>query len=581
MRELQEPAYQTADDTSSNREPVIASAAHGRARPLGCLIEIAQSLILTIVVFFVITTFVAQPYEVQQESMRTTLEEGHYVLVDKLSPHFDTYSRGDIVVFNPVRREESCSEHGVPLPEPTLYIKRVIGEPGDLVELRDGNVHINGVHISEPYVRGLTGPLSTAWVVPQGRLFVMGDNREGSIDSRSDEIGPICVNDVVGRAFLRYWPLNKIGILPTPTYSASAPVASTVPASSTPVAASSLPVAPDATSSPSPSALLSPSQSRPPVAVEHLQVEVIERRPHDVTSYTQGLVMVDGRLYEGLGYGEATLREVDPRTGAVLRSITIDSRYFGEGIAVVDDRLIQLTWQQHTALVYNLSDFRQVATFTYDTEGWGLCDDGTRLVMSDGTSQLYFRNRSTFELLGTVTVTSEGMPIGQLNELECVDGHVYANVYPTETIARIDPSNGEVNAVIDASGLLTAGQAPGDEGAVLNGIAYDATAGTFLLTGKLWPTLFEVRFVPVSSARPHRQEIPISLNAGRTGDLVRQGNEHERPALSISANLASLASEFRLQWDFRWNSVLACLGGCPQSTRCPRLNGREQCSDLV
>jgi glutamine cyclotransferase len=190
------------------------------------------------------------------------------------------------------------------------------------------------------------------------------------------------------------------------------------------------------------------------------------------------------------------LREVDPHTGAVLRSITIDSRYFGEGIAVVDDRLIQLTWQEHTALVYNLSDFRQVGTFTYDTEGWGLCDDGTRLVMSDGTSQLYFRNRSTFELLGKVTVTKEGAPLDRLNELECVDGEVYANVWLTDTIVRIDPSTGNVNAVIDASGLLAADEAPGDEAAVLNGIAYDATAKTFLLTGKLWPRLFEVRFVP-------------------------------------------------------------------------------------
>lgn len=273
----------------------------------------------------------------------------------------------------------------------------------------------------------------------------------------------------------------------TPAYgddrpTGTSPTAS--PDSSTPAQASSTVEVPGAAPS-----------AHPPIA-ERLGVEVIERRPHDVRSYTQGLVMFDGRLYEGNGYGEATLREVDPNTGTVIRAVTIDSRYWGEGIAIVDDRLIQLTWQQHTALVYDLADFRQVATFTYDTEGWGLCDDGTRLVMSDGTSELYFRSRSTFELLGTVAVTNAGQPIEGLNELECVDGRVYANVYPTSTIARIDPSSGVVDAVIDASGLLAAGEGSGQGGAVLNGIAYDVATETFLITGKLWPALFEVRFVP-------------------------------------------------------------------------------------
>lgn len=447
-----------------------------------------------------VTTFVAQPYEVQQESMRSTLEEGQYVLVDKLSPRFDSYSRGDIVVFHPVRRLDACSDPAmVPLPDPTPYVKRVIGEPGDLIELRDGAVYVNGVLISEPYVHGLlTGPGTSqdTWVVPRDRLFVMGDNRSDSIDSRFDQIGPICVNDVIGRAFLRYWPLNKLGVLQTPTYVGVPPPNGATPgplASPTPVPETSTPVA--ATPSPVASQITPSASPQPGPAVEHLRVEVIGRRPHDVNSYTEGLVMVDGRLYESSGYGQGTLREVDPRTGTVLRSITLDSQYYSEGIAVVDDRLIQLTWTQHTAIVYNLADFQQVATFSYDTEGWGLCDDGTRLVMSDGTSQLYFRSRTTFELLGSVTVTNEGAPLTQLNELECVDGQVYANVWPTETIVRIDPSSGYVNAVIDAAGLLAPDEATGEEDAVLNGIAYDSTSGTFLLTGKLWPRMFEVRFV--------------------------------------------------------------------------------------
>jgi len=204
--------------------------------------------------------------------------------------------------------------------------------------------------------------------------------------------------------------------------------------------------------------------------------------------------MAGGRLYEGSGLrGESNLREIDARTGAVTRTVSLADKYFGEGIAVVDDRVVQLTWQEHTAFVYRLSDFKQISTFSYDTEGWGLCDDGTRLVMSDGTNQLYFRDRSTFAVKGKVSVTQNGTPIDQLNELECVDGQVYANVWQTNTIVRIDPASGKVTAAIDASGLLSADEERGVD--VLNGIAYDPSTKTFLITGKYWPTLFEVRFV--------------------------------------------------------------------------------------
>ncbi len=191
-------------------------------RPLGCLIEIAETLLLTIVIFWVIQTFVAQPFRVEQESMRPTLEPDQYVLVDKLTPHWDSYSRGDVVVFNPVIREGSCSNPTTDdVGAITPYIKRVIGEPGDTVELLDGDVYVNGVMIDELYIHGVpTQPLSIeeTWTVAEGRLFVMGDNRDNSTDSRSDSIGEICVNDVVGRAWLRYWPLNTLGILQTPIY---------------------------------------------------------------------------------------------------------------------------------------------------------------------------------------------------------------------------------------------------------------------------------------------------------------------------------------------------------------------------
>ena len=232
----------------------------------------------------------------------------------------------------------------------------------------------------------------------------------------------------------------------------------------------------------------SPREIAPP---ERLRAEVVEQRPHDPDAYTEGLELIEGRLYESTGlYEDSTLREVEPQTGEVLRSVDLDDRYFGEGIAVVDDRVIQLTWRERTALVFGLDDFAPKGTYSYETEGWGLCDDGSRFVMSDGTDRLYFRDRSTFVELGSVQVADSDGPVQQLNELECVDGDVYANVHQTANIVRIDPANGAVTAVIDASSLVPAG----DDVGVMNGIAYDPEAGTFLLTGKHWPTMYEVRF---------------------------------------------------------------------------------------
>ena len=184
-------------------------------RPLGCLFEIVETLVLTLIIFFVIQTFVAQPYRVEQISMENTLQPDQYVLVDKLTPRFDPYSRGDIVVFQP---PAGWSEG----PENTPFIKRVIGLPGDTIEVRDGAVWVNGTKLDEPYTYDLQ-PTTAAqepakWIVPSGQLFVMGDHREASADSRS--FGTIEISNVIGRAWLRYWPLSTFGILQTPTYPA-------------------------------------------------------------------------------------------------------------------------------------------------------------------------------------------------------------------------------------------------------------------------------------------------------------------------------------------------------------------------
>jgi glutaminyl-peptide cyclotransferase len=230
----------------------------------------------------------------------------------------------------------------------------------------------------------------------------------------------------------------------------------------------------------------------PPAA---LDTRVLTTYPHDPQAYTQGLLLHDGKLYESAGrYGVSSLREVERSTGRVLRSVPIASNYFAEGLALVGERLIQLTWQEHVAFEYDRATFSRLGQFTYSTAGWGICYDGTRLVMSDGSDTLYFRDPATFAVIGQVSVTVNGQPRAALNELECVGAEVFANIWVTDTIVRIDPRSGAVTAVINASGLLAPAERASAD--VLNGIAYDASRGTFLITGKLWPKLFEVQFVP-------------------------------------------------------------------------------------
>jgi glutaminyl-peptide cyclotransferase len=199
-------------------------------------------------------------------------------------------------------------------------------------------------------------------------------------------------------------------------------------------------------------------------------------------------------LFESTGdYGHSSVREVDPQSGQVIRQVDLPDDDFGEGLALVGDELLQLTWRDGIAYVWNAGTFAPLGRFEYPGEGWGLCHDGSRLIMSDGSDHLTFRDDQTFEVIGTVDVTLAGEPRDQLNELECVDGLVWANVWGTDLIVRIDPASGVIDGVLDLTGIIDPDPRASDSGAVLNGVAHDPNAGTFLVTGKHWPELFEIR----------------------------------------------------------------------------------------
>jgi glutaminyl-peptide cyclotransferase len=223
--------------------------------------------------------------------------------------------------------------------------------------------------------------------------------------------------------------------------------------------------------------------------------QMIRKLPHDPGAFTQGLLVSEGRFYESTGLkGRSSLREVDRESGEVLRIVSLPAEYFGEGLAMVDDRLIQLTWQSGVAFVYDRQTLVRQGTFAYAGEGWGLCYDGESLYMSDGSATLFRRDPKTFAVLSTSQVMLNGVPVRKLNELECVGTHVYANIFLTNRIVKINKKSGRVVAEIDASALTAMSGRPANPEAVLNGIAYEPESDTFYLTGKFWPAIFQVRF---------------------------------------------------------------------------------------
>jgi glutaminyl-peptide cyclotransferase len=223
---------------------------------------------------------------------------------------------------------------------------------------------------------------------------------------------------------------------------------------------------------------------------------VVQQYAHDAQAYTQGLVYHDGALYESTGQlGRSSVRRADLATGSVQQRTDLPADRFGEGLALVDDRLIQVTWTSGVGYVYDRATLALQDSFTYEGQGWGLAYDGTSLILSDGSATLKFLDPLTFEVLRTIQVQDGGAPLDSINELEWVDGQILANVYQTDWIVRIDPATGNVLSWIDAKGVYPSAQRPASAD-VLNGIAWDAAGRRLFITGKLWPVLFEVDIRP-------------------------------------------------------------------------------------
>jgi glutamine cyclotransferase len=223
--------------------------------------------------------------------------------------------------------------------------------------------------------------------------------------------------------------------------------------------------------------------------------QIINTWPHDAEAYTQGLVFYGGNLFESTGlHGSSSLRRVELKTGKVKKKVDVAREFFAEGMTIFGDRIFQLTWQTQKAFIYDLKKFRQEGEFAYEGEGWGLTHDEHSLIMSDGTNRIRFLDPTNFQVQRTISVEDRGQPLTDLNELEYIKGEIYANIWKTDRIVRIDPTTGRINAWIDMTGLHHQGDGR-DEENCLNGIAYDAENDRLFVTGKRWPNVFEIRLV--------------------------------------------------------------------------------------
>ena len=226
--------------------------------------------------------------------------------------------------------------------------------------------------------------------------------------------------------------------------------------------------------------------------------EIVHIYPHDPGAFTQGLIFVDGKLYEGTGQqGRSSLRQVDLESGRVVKKVDLPEPYFGEGITFLNGKIYQLTWEHQIGFIYDAETLEKTGQFQYTGEGWGLTNDGRSLIISDGSNRLRFLDPDSFRVTKTIAVTDGRTPIKELNELEYVNGEIYANIWHDQRIVTIDPQSGRVTGWIDLSGLLQSGAVEDGE-AVLNGIAFDPTDNRLFVTGKLWPHLFEIKLKRLS-----------------------------------------------------------------------------------
>lgn len=235
------------------------------------------------------------------------------------------------------------------------------------------------------------------------------------------------------------------------------------------------------------------SEPPPTAPVAKYGYQIVNMFPHDSNAFTQGLILSDGKLLESTGQeGRSSLRRVELETGKVLNKVDVPVPYFAEGIALLNGKIYQLTWQNEVGFIYDAQSFERVGQFKYSREGWGLATDGKSLILSDGSSRIRFLDPTDFHVTKTINVVDGQTPVRELNELEFVQGEIYANVWHDNRIATIDPNSGRVTAWIDLNGLMPEGELQDPE-AVLNGIAYDQANDKLYVTGKLWPRIFEIR----------------------------------------------------------------------------------------
>ena len=224
--------------------------------------------------------------------------------------------------------------------------------------------------------------------------------------------------------------------------------------------------------------------------------QIVGMWPHDTSAFTQGLIFIDGKMYESTGQeGRSSLRQVDLQTGVVAKKVNVPEPYFAEGITQLNGKIYQLTWMHQVGFIYDAQKLEKIGEFRYDGEGWGITTDGKSLIISDGSNRLRFLDPDSFRVVKTIAVLDGKTPVDELNELEYVNGEIYANIWHDQRIVTIDPQNGRVTGWIDLTGLLRPGDVQDPE-AVLNGIAYDQASGRLFVTGKLWPRVFEIKLKP-------------------------------------------------------------------------------------